>query len=157
MLNLLTVLQDQWGPWQDQFLLHDDAFQEGHRRDVEFTLLCFHIQRVFKEVLEDGLEVMDVLLMELGENQNEDAVEIDESILGMSWSTLLMRAGVRVKTAGALVQLNGITKYFKCRYWLLKPIFHSFPTLIWMRWAWRRSKLEKNSCAFEQLTTEDGG
>lgn len=45
---------------------------------MELTFLCFHIQGVLQEALKDGLDMMDVLL--LGPGEDEDVIEINKDI-----------------------------------------------------------------------------
>ena len=45
---------------------------------MELTFLCFYIQGILQEALKDGLDMMDVLL--LGPGEDEDVIEINKDI-----------------------------------------------------------------------------
>ena len=72
---------------------------------MEFTFFCFNKELVLQESLEDLSDVEKMFLSCAG--KDEDVIEVDEHV-NMSWTTPLTRAW---NTAGALVRLNGITRY----------------------------------------------
>lgn len=84
-LHLLARVRD-WQRRDSRYLgrihlhtaLHHDMPQEGDGRGVKLTLLSLNDERVLQEMLQDGIDVVDMFLVGLGEDKY--VIQVDKPI-----------------------------------------------------------------------------
>ncbi len=133
MLDHSTTI---WGgPIRNSFYfggIHSDTFgrenktQERNRPCVKLTLFNLDEYTILQQPLEQSSDVLDMISLILGEDQ--DIVEVNKHKPIDHVSEHIVDECLQDRWE--LERPNGMTKYSKCPVWVLKAVFHSSPFLI---------------------------